>query len=276
MPNRIIKESICTSRKIDLLTAEEENFFYRLLVNCDDYGCFFAEPEILASKLYPRRRLSPEAAGRIRDRLSEVGLIALYESEGETYLYMPSWGEHQRLRKAKHRFPEPPPREDGAMYGVESSSQNVENTVGSISPQLAATCGEIPPSRARAESESQSESEYESESELPQGGKRPGKRPFAEFVSLTNEEWSSLVAKLGVEGAKRCVEILDNYKGASGKRYDSDYRAILNWVVGRYREEEAKKPRASGRSYDLEEFEQRGFHIPKITDRGGEQHDSGN
>ena len=35
MPNRIIKETICTSDTIDLLNAEEERLFYRLLVNAD-------------------------------------------------------------------------------------------------------------------------------------------------------------------------------------------------------------------------------------------------
>lgn len=72
------------------------------------------------------------------------------------------------------------------------------------------------------------------------------KTKFAEFVSLTNDEYTSLVAKLGEERAKRCIEILDNYKGANGKRYKSDYRAILNWVVKRLEEEEAKRPPPGG------------------------------
>jgi hypothetical protein len=29
------------------------------------------------------------------------------------------------------------------------------------------------------------------------------------------------------------IKVLDNYKGASGKTYESDYRAILNWVIDR-------------------------------------------
>jgi hypothetical protein len=65
----------------------------------------------------------------------------------------------------------------------------------------------------------------------------PLKIKYADFVSLTNEEYSSLVAKLGETGASRCVEILDNYKGANGKAYKNDYRAILNWVISRYEEE---------------------------------------
>ena len=38
MPNRIIKESICTSDNVDQLTAFEETVFVRLIVNCDDFG----------------------------------------------------------------------------------------------------------------------------------------------------------------------------------------------------------------------------------------------
>lgn len=85
---------------------------------------------------------------------------------------------------------------------------------------------------------------------------KPEKKPFAEFVSMTDEEYSSLVAKLGEQGAKRCVEILDNYKGANGKKYDSDYRAILNWVVERYEEETAKQPpkKSTPSSFDTEEI----------------------
>ena len=86
---------------------------------------------------------------------------------------------------------------------------------------------------------------------------KPEKKPFGEFVSMTDEEYSSLVAKLGEQGAKRCVEILDNYKGANGKKYDSDYRAILNWVVARYEgEETAKQPpkKSTPSSFDVEEI----------------------
>lgn len=63
---------------------------------------------------------------------------------------------------------------------------------------------------------------------------------FAEFVKLTQEEYDKLVSEHGEERAKRIIEILDNYKGSKGKTYKSDYRAILNWVVKRLEEEEAK------------------------------------
>jgi len=63
------------------------------------------------------------------------------------------------------------------------------------------------------------------------------KTSFAEFVTLTQPEYDMLTDKLGNEQAvKDCIEILDNYKGASGKKYKSDYRAIRSWVIDKYKE----------------------------------------
>ena len=67
---------------------------------------------------------------------------------------------------------------------------------------------------------------------------------FAEFVAMTNDEYQSLIAneQLGCEAAvKRCIEILDNYKGSKGQKYKSDYRAILSWVIDRYKEEQQRR-----------------------------------
>ncbi len=43
--------------------------------------------------------------------------------------------------------------------------------------------------------------------------------------------------------------MLDNYKGASGKRYKSDYRAILNWVPERVLSEKKVIPMANAAAY---------------------------
>ena len=53
---------------------------------------------------------------------------------------------------------------------------------------------------------------------------------------MTNDEYSSLVAKIGDDGVAWCIEKLDNYKGSTGKKYDNDYRTILSWVITRYQE----------------------------------------
>lgn len=83
--------------------------------------------------------------------------------------------------------------------------------------------------------------------EPPKRGKSKPKRPktpkvqYAEFVSMTEEEYKKLLEKFGEEKTKRAVEILDNYKGQSGRSYESDYRAILNWTIERVNEEFEKR-----------------------------------
>lgn len=69
------------------------------------------------------------------------------------------------------------------------------------------------------------------------------KTSFAEFVTLTQTEYDMLLTNLESEQAvKECIAILDNYKGSSGKKYKSDYRAILSWVIDKYK---AKKKDSS-------------------------------
>lgn len=95
--------------------------------------------------------------------------------------------------------------------------------------------------------ENPGENEEENPGEKPPPPAPSKKKPdkpkikYAEFVSLTEDEYENLMNRCGVDGAKRLVEILDNYKGSKGKKYASDYRAILNWVIDRYNEEQAKK-----------------------------------
>ena len=79
--------------------------------------------------------------------------------------------------------------------------------------------------------------ESEANPKKPKKAEKPKKKPYAEFVSMTEDEYSRLVEKYGKPGAEKMVEVLDNYKGANGKKYSSDYRAILNWVVKRVMEE---------------------------------------
>ena len=77
---------------------------------------------------------------------------------------------------------------------------------------------------------------------------------YAEFVSMTNDEYSSLVAKLGEDGVAWCINKLDNYKGSTGTKYENDYRTILSWVTTRYQEHlqtqaKANRHNFSGQGY---------------------------
>lgn len=107
MPNRIIKESICTSEEVDRLSAFQEIFFYRLIVNCDDYGRMDARPKILASKLFPLKDIR---AGQIEDALrglTSAELVILYTVDGKPFLQMKTWNRHQTIRAKNPKYPAP-------------------------------------------------------------------------------------------------------------------------------------------------------------------------
>lgn len=68
------------------------------------------------------------------------------------------------------------------------------------------------------------------------GKKEEEKIHFAEFVSMTNAEYEKLVSTYGKDFANQCINSLDNYKGSTGKKYKSDYRAILSWVIDKVKQ----------------------------------------
>lgn len=108
MPNRILKESICTSETLDKLNDFQENFFYRLIVNCDDYGRMDARPAILKARLYPlRERLTLKDIDGALRALAAVSCVEVYEVDGKPYLQLPSWEVHQTIRAKKSRYPGP-------------------------------------------------------------------------------------------------------------------------------------------------------------------------
>lgn len=72
----------------------------------------------------------------------------------------------------------------------------------------------------------------------------------AEFVLLSTVEYEKLTEKYGDSATKRFIEKLDNWKGVNPKKrkYESDYRAILNWVVSAVQDEIAKENFRNGQT----------------------------
>lgn len=107
MPNRIIKESICTSDNIDQLTAFEETVFVRLLVNCDDFGRFDGRAKILSARLFPLKQITPEEMTNALQSLVDANLVTLYTVDGKPYLHVNTWESHQQTRATKSKYPAP-------------------------------------------------------------------------------------------------------------------------------------------------------------------------
>lgn len=104
MANRVLRDWTF-SENINKLSAGAEVFFVRLIMKADDYGCFYGNPMILNSQLYP---LSPKAETELTEwinELTENKIVVKYEVEGKIYLRIDNFG--QRLRTMKSRFPQP-------------------------------------------------------------------------------------------------------------------------------------------------------------------------
>ena len=208
MPNRILKETICTSCEIDSLSTGAENLFYRLIVQCDDFGRMDARLPIIRAKCYPLK-ISKVREKDIEKWLSEVvntGLIQIYIVEGKPYLQMATWDKHQQKRAKHSKYPAP---DDGLISDDINCNQLQSN---------------VPENR-----------EYENtRNENTEANK---KVKYADYVQMTKDQYEKLIEQYGKKGTSKMIEILDNYKGSKGKQYKCDYRAILNWVVKRYEEE---------------------------------------
>ena len=63
-------------------------------------------------------------------------------------------------------------------------------------------------------------------------------RPAPPKVQWAQHE--KLLASYGRADTAKLIEILDNYKGSTGKVYRDDYRAILSWCVRRLEEDKAR------------------------------------
>ena len=108
MPNRILKESIRTSKSVNGLTDFQFRLWAYLITYVDDFGRGSADPTILKGFVFPRRKGVTEA--NIADALNGLacgGLIQLYEVDDESYLCFPNWGKHQTVRAAKSKYPAP-------------------------------------------------------------------------------------------------------------------------------------------------------------------------
>ena len=109
MPDRLIRESWCASETIDRLTPFEETVLARLIVNCDDFGRMDGRANVLCSRLFVTRRdVGAEQMRAAIAALEREGLVLRYAVAGKEYIQMRGWGEHQRIRTQRSKYPAPP------------------------------------------------------------------------------------------------------------------------------------------------------------------------
>lgn len=99
MPNRLLREGICTSDTINPLSPEAEIMLYRLLVVADDYGYMDGRVTILKAQCFPlRESATPQKIEVWLRELAKNGLIARYKLDNKTFLCVNKWEQRVRSR----------------------------------------------------------------------------------------------------------------------------------------------------------------------------------
>lgn len=212
MPNRILKESICYSEKIDKLSYFEEVLFYRLIVNCDDFGRLDARPEFLRSRCFAvKQRVSMKAIAAGLDKLEETGLIRRYTVDGAAFLLLPGWEKHQNVKIQRLRFPAPL---DGQKNGQKG---------GTLNP-------------IQSESISISESESESESESQKNKKENEKEKTDWFSDDFDVFWQAYPVKIRKDRAREAYEEAVNVPLETLLKAIAKQKLSVQWSVenGKY------------------------------------------
>lgn len=111
MPNRIVREGINSSDRVDLLSDAAEVFYRRLLNVVDDYGRFDGRPSLLIAACYPLRLTGKRRVGEsnITHYLNEcriAGLVVTYEAAGKSFLEVTDF--RQQVRSKLPKYPAPP------------------------------------------------------------------------------------------------------------------------------------------------------------------------
>lgn len=238
MPNRFIHEKLCVSQTIASLSAEEERFFYRLLVKCDDFGRFYAQPTLLRAACFPLllESVSDADVETWRDRLAAVGLIEIYESGGLSYLVVTTWDAYQRRRASVSKFPAPPsaatrghlPASGGQMSPVSGIRNPVFDVRDSDATCASAHGSAAPPPAAAAAANGPDESAVPAAlagfHEVMSGVQ--GYQPSAAFLRQVAERYGAL--DLTEEALKMASWLADPERNR-GKR-SATTRFVLNWL----------------------------------------------
>lgn len=219
MPNRILKETICTSDTLDELSWFEEVFWYRLLVNCDDFGRFDARPAILKSRLFPlKAAVTDKSICDALNKLSTVGLVILYEFEDKPYLQITTWERHQQTRAAKSKYPELT-GDCNQLKSIDINCSRIRNRIRN-------------PIRIRNSiyEDGADAPACESDVSLPKSKKSPQKHAYGEHknVLLSDTELANLKDRFP-DWEKR-IESLSFGIALKGYKYKSHYLAILKWA----------------------------------------------
>ena len=130
MPNRLIKDSIRFSEKVNSLSDFQFRLWVSLITYVDDYGRGDARPAVIKGTCFPLRdRITNKDIDAALNALAGAGCVGLYKVDGKPYLYFPNWQSHQNIRNKKSKFPAPENATDCKLHTIESNCNQLQANV---------------------------------------------------------------------------------------------------------------------------------------------------
>lgn len=216
MRARNIKPGFFENELLSELDPLARILFAGLWCYCDKEGRFEWRPKRIKALILPYDNCDIE---KLLMSLHAATFICMYLHENEKYGYIPNFKRHQNPHphEAKSRLPAPSEKPE------QSQCHDMSITLNEMSV------------KCNAESLNPESLNPESFKKTPCKKKKvepdATKIVYAENVTMTPDEHSKLIAEHGEALTFACIAKLSNYKGANGKTYKSDYKAILSWVV---------------------------------------------
>jgi hypothetical protein len=104
---RIILNSISGSKKMPQLKTDGARLLYTwLLTHLDINGCYSADPETVSHQVFTKLKRPIKSVASYLEDMANVGLIILYQVNGEDYLWVPDFIQKQpHLNPKREAFP---------------------------------------------------------------------------------------------------------------------------------------------------------------------------
>lgn len=198
---RMIDPDFWTDEKLGLCKRDERLFFMGLISNADDDGRGRGNIKLLKATIFPYDDdLKVKDIEQMACSLMEKGMVIFYVVDGQDFYCLPNFPKHQVINKpTTSKIPEVPLNREEVVLPDYYRSPTVT----------------LPPNRIE-------------ENRKEKKG-REEKRARADYVSMTDKEYQSLLDKFGEANTLDKIENLNLYKGSKGVKYDSDYLTILAW-----------------------------------------------
>jgi len=140
---RLLKKNISHSRRLaELKTDSARMLWLMMLPHLDIKGRLHAAPEMIKGNVVPRlKHLSEDKVEALLQDLHRVGLVFIYQADGDTYLQFRKFEVFQNLRpgkEAESRIPAPDPEALRKHF-----EENSGTTPGELPEQSRSNTGEL-------------------------------------------------------------------------------------------------------------------------------------